>query len=80
MFVYIVECFDGSLYTGWAVDLERRIKAHNAGRGAKYTAGRRPVTLVWWEVATTKGLALRREAQIKQLTRAEKLALIAKGS
>jgi putative endonuclease len=76
--VYIVRCVDGSLYTGYAVDIARRLDAHNAGRGARYTAGRRPVGLVFRESFDTRGAALRREHQIKQLSRAEKDALIAK--
>jgi len=79
MFVYITRCCDGTLYVGWAVNLERRIKAHNSGRGAKYTASRRPVVLVWWEKASTKSLAMKREAEIKKYSRAQKLALISKG-
>lgn len=75
--VYIVRCADGSLYTGYAVDIPRRVDAHNTGRGARYTAGRRPVGLVFRESFTTRGAALSREHQIKQLSRAQKEALIA---
>ena len=74
--VYILRCGDGSLYTGWTNDLERRVKAHAAGRGAKYTRARLPVELAYSESLTTRGGAMRREAQIKRFTRAEKLALI----
>ena len=75
-YTYMVECADGSLYTGWTNDLKRRVAAHNAGRGAKYTRSRRPVRLVYFERFATKEEALSREAGIKLLTRAAKLALI----
>lgn len=75
-YTYILECGDGSLYTGWTNDLARRVKAHNAGRGAKYTRSHRPVRLVYFESFATKEEALAREAAIKRLTRAAKLALI----
>lgn len=74
-FVYIVRCADDTLYTGWAVDVERRVKAHNAGRGAKYTSTRAPVTLVYSEPVATVGEALKRERTIKRYPRARKLAL-----
>ena len=74
--VYMLECKDGSLYTGWTNDLTKRLAAHNEGRGAKYTKGRGPVVLRYWEVFATKEEAMSREYQIKQLTRQEKLALI----
>ena len=76
-FVYIVQCADGTLYTGWTSSLPRRLAAHNAGHGAKYTRSRRPVRLVWSEELPTRSAALRREAAIKHLTRTQKLALIA---
>ena len=76
-FVYIVRCADGSLYTGWAVDVTRRVKAHNAGRGAKYTALHRPVELVYTEEVATRSDALKRELAIKKFPRAKKLALCA---
>lgn len=76
-FVYVLRCADGTLYTGWTNDLEKRVKAHNDGRGAKYTHARRPVTLVYSEPLPSKEAALRREAAVKKLTRAQKLALIA---
>jgi putative endonuclease len=60
-FVYIVRCADGTLYTGYTRDVERRIAAHNRGRGAKYTSGRRPVVLVYHERFRSLGAALRRE-------------------
>lgn len=75
-FVYIVHCRDGTLYTGTARDVAKRLAQHNAGKGAKYTASRGPVGLVWQEGPMTVSRALRREHQIKQLTRAQKLALI----
>ena len=75
-YTYILRCADGSLYTGWTNDLEKRLKAHNSGRGAKYTRARRPVELVWYEAFADKIAAQRREYAVKQLTRAEKLQLI----
>ncbi len=75
-YTYILECADGSLYTGYTPDLEKRVETHNAGRGAKYTRGRRPVKLVYSEEYDTKEEAMRREYQIKHLKREEKLALI----
>ena len=75
-YTYILECKDGSLYTGWTNDLTRRVKAHNEGRGAKYTRSHRPVRLVYFESFATKEEALAREADNKKLTRAAKLALI----
>lgn len=76
-YTYIVRCADGNLYTGWTVDLAARVKAHNDGNGARYTRGRRPVELVYWESQPDKSQAQRREAAIKRLSRAQKLALIA---
>jgi predicted GIY-YIG superfamily endonuclease len=76
-FVYIVRCADGTFYTGYAVDAKARVAAHNAGRGAKYTTGRRPVRLVYVEECPTTGAALSREHAIKQLPRSDKRALIA---
>ena len=75
-FVYILRCGDGTLYTGITTDLERRVAAHNSGRGAKYTRSRLPVTPVYREKVPDKSAALRREREIKALTRAEKLKLI----
>ena len=75
-FVYLVECNDGSLYTGWTTDVERRVKAHNAGRGAKYTQGHAPVKLVYVEEHLTRSAAMQREAKIKRWPRAKKLQLI----
>jgi putative endonuclease len=73
--VYILECNDGSLYTGIARDLEARISAHNNGSGAKYTRGRRPVKLLYQEHAADRSTALQREALLKRLSRADKLEL-----
>lgn len=77
--VYIVECADGSLYTGVAADLPRRLAQHNGEHpgGPKYTRGRRPVCLRWSEAAADRSLAQRREAAIKRLPRSAKLRLIA---
>lgn len=75
-YTYILKCSDGSLYTGWTNRLEERVKAHNEGRGAKYTRGRRPVELVYYETLETKEEALRREYAIKQMNRTRKLLLI----
>lgn len=74
--VYMVECSDGTLYTGWTTNLERRLKDHNAGRGSKYTRTRRPVRLVYTETQPDRRAALQRELQIKRLSRAKKLGLI----
>mgnify|MGYP004460136401 FL=1 len=76
-FTYIVKCSDGSLYTGWTNNLDKRLKAHNSGRGAKYTKTRRPVELVYYEKFLTKQEAMSREVRIKQLSRSQKLELIA---
>jgi putative endonuclease len=75
-FVYIVRCADGTLYTGYARDPRARVRVHNTGRGARYTAGRRPVTLVYAESFESVGDALRREHALKRRSRAEKEALI----
>ena len=75
-FVYIVRCADGSLYTGCARDPRARIRAHNAGRGARYTSGRRPVRLVYSEQFETLSEALKREYELKQWPRAKKQALV----
>ena len=74
-FTYILRCADGTLYTGWTNDLEKRVAAHNAGTGAKYTKGRGPVSLIYSESFATKEEAMRREFAIKQLSREEKLRL-----
>ena len=77
-YVYIVKCSDGTLYTGYTNNLNRRIKEHNEGEGAKYTKGRRPVNLVYSEKFKTKSKALKREYRIKQLSRKKKFALFNK--
>ena len=76
--IYIIECRDGSLYTGITVDLEKRLAAHNAGKGAKYTTFRRPVRLVYREGAANRSEASKRESAIKKLSHHDKLALCAK--
>ena len=75
-YTYILECSDKTLYCGWTNDLEHRIKAHNEGKGARYTRPRRPVRLVYFETFDTKQEAMKREYQIKHLTRAQKEMLI----
>lgn len=75
-YTYIVECRDESLYTGWTNNLEKRIQAHNAGKGAKYTKSRLPVKLVYTETFETKEEAMSREYAIKHMKRKEKLLLI----
>ena len=74
--VYILECADGTLYTGWTTDMERRLRAHNSGRGAKYTRGRRPVSVAYREEQSTRSAAQKREAAIRRLSRVDKLKLI----
>ena len=75
-YTYIVECSDGTLYTGWTNNLERRLEAHNSGKGAKYTKTRRPVKIVYTEMFETKEEAMSREFAIKRLSRQQKLNLI----
>jgi len=77
-YTYIVECSDGTYYTGWTNDLDKRIKAHNDGKGAKYTKARRPVKLVYNEEFPTKEEAMSREYHIKKLPRKDKEDLISK--
>ena len=74
-YVYIVECSDGTLNTGWTNNLEKRVKDHNEGKGAKYTKARRPVSLVYYEEFESKEEAMKREYAIKQMSRSEKLKL-----
>lgn len=76
--LYILECGDGTLYTGITDDLERRLKAHTTGKGAKYTRGRGPLKLRYQESCEDHSAALRREIAIKRLTRTQKMALIQK--
>lgn len=78
-YVYILECSDGSYYTGWTTDVDARLKTHNSGNGAKYTRSRLPVKLVYSEQADNRSAAMKREAAIKKLTRVQKENLI-KGS
>lgn len=75
-FVYILQCRDGTLYTGWTNDIEQRIRAHNSGKGAKYTKGRGPVKLVHLENFPTKEEAMRREWAVKHMKKEKKLELI----
>ena len=75
-YVYILRCADGTLYTGSTDDVKRRAEAHNSGKGAKYTRGRRPVEVVYTESCESYSGALKREYAIKQLSRPEKLKLI----
>jgi putative endonuclease len=77
---YLLECADGTLYCGITNDLDGRIAAHNAGEGAKYTRGRVPVKLVYVESCADRSAALRREREVKELSRAEKLALCKEAS
>ena len=78
--MYIVRCADGTLYTGYARDPRARVRLHNRGRGARYTSGRRPVSLVYWESFASIGDALRRERQLKRMRRAAKEALAGSGN
>lgn len=75
-FTYMLECGDGSLYTGWTNDIQKRLAAHRSGAGAKYTKGRGPIKLAYLEVYDTRSEAMRREVLIKHLTRSEKLELV----
>jgi putative endonuclease len=75
-FCYLLECADGSLYAGITPTLERRVRRHNAGSASKYTRARRPVRLVWFEPWPDRAAASRREAALKRLRRAAKLALV----
>ena len=77
-YTYIVKCADGTFYTGWTTDVDRRVKCHNDGKGAKYTRPRLPVELVYYEVFESKEEAMRREAAIKKLSRERKELLVAK--
>lgn len=75
-YTYILECKDGTYYTGWTNNLEKRMKEHNEGKGAKYTKARRPVELVYFETFESKIDAMKREYAIKQMKRSEKIKLI----
>ena len=74
--VYIVECRDGTFYTGYTTDVERRVTEHNAGTGAKYTRGRAPVALIHVEDFSSQSAAMQREYEIKQLSRRQKKRLV----
>jgi putative endonuclease len=76
-FVYMLRCADGSLYTGWSTDVQRRLARHRAGTASRYTASRLPVELVLARAMADRSSAMREEARIKRLDRAAKLALIA---
>ena len=78
-YTYILECADGTYYTGWTNNLEKRLASHNAGTASKYTKSRRPVRLLYSESFSTKEEAMSREWHIKRLTRKEKEKLIQKG-
>ena len=75
-YVYLVECANGALYTGWAMDVGQRVKAHNAGRGARYTRMHGPVKLVYTEEQPDRVAAMKRELEIKRWPREKKLRLI----
>ena len=75
-YAYILRCADGTLYSGWTNNLEKRLAAHNSGKGAKYTKTRLPVELVYFEEFESKNEAMSREAHFKQLSREQKLKLI----
>lgn len=75
-YVYILKCSDNTLYTGWTTNLEKRLKVHNSGKGAKYTRVRLPVEIVYFEEFEDKKDAMKKEYAIKQLSRQEKLKLI----
>lgn len=75
-YTYLLRCADGSLYCGWTNDLVKRLAAHNAGTGGRYTRSRLPVELVWYTVSETKQQAMRLEARIKQLRHSQKEALV----
>ena len=77
-YLYILQCGDGSLYTGITTDVEKRLEAHRSGKGAKYTRGRSPLKLKYREACGTHSDALKRELEVKHLSREEKLALIEK--
>jgi putative endonuclease len=75
-YTYIVKCIDGTFYTGWTTNLEARLKAHNEGKGGRYTRSRTPVEMVYWEPKSTRSEAQKRETEIKCLSRKEKRELI----
>ncbi len=76
-FVYILECNDGTLYTGWTVDIDKRVLAHNESKtGAKYTSARRPVRLLYSESFESRSEAMKRECEVKKMSRVGKLGVI----
>lgn len=75
-YTYVVQCCDGTYYTGWTSNLEKRIETHNKKKGAKYTRSRVPIKLMYYEIFETKKEAMQREYQIKQMTRKQKEKLI----
>lgn len=75
-YVYLLRCADDTLYCGYTDDVQKRVKAHNDGKGAKYTKSRRPVELVYTEECSSKSDALKRECAIKRMPRVQKLAMI----
>ncbi|MEG2764502.1 MAG: GIY-YIG nuclease family protein [Acidaminococcaceae bacterium] len=75
-FVYILQCGDGTFYTGYTTDLKQRLAMHMAGKGAKYTRGRSPLTMVYFEEVADKSTALKRECEIKKLSKMEKEKLV----
>lgn len=77
-FTYLLECADGTLYCGYTNDLDGRVRTHNAGKGAKYTRSRLPVKVVYYETYQDKSEAMRREAEIKKMSRVKKMTLIKK--
>jgi putative endonuclease len=77
--VYMLRCADGSLYTGWSTDVERRLARHRSGKGSRYTASRLPVELVYEAAMDDRSAARREEARIKALDRRAKLALVDEG-
>jgi putative endonuclease len=79
-YVYILRCTDGSYYTGWTTDVARRLREHNAGRGARYTRQRGPVELVYWETQPNRSSAMKRENQIKRQGRRIKERLVEENS
>lgn len=77
-FVYVLRCRDGSLYSGWTSDLDRRLEQHRTGRASRYTRARLPVELAWSRQLASRSEAMREEARIKRLSRADKLALVSR--
>lgn len=75
-YFYIAKCADGTLYSGQTNDLPKRLEKHNSGKGAKYTAYRKPIKIVYSEEFSTRGAAMKREAEVKKLSRKEKLKLV----